>query len=192
MLRAWMPVRVAKDGPRRAVGATFIGSVEKATEMRLNFERVEIVAADFVDPGGGGVFARVEGGYANVVGREAFEAVVAVAQIDIIGIRLRRKMIDGALDAVEGFGLRHIERAEDERVQGAEDDGVGADGDGERDHGDGGKAGGFAQHAQAIADVLRGGFEEMNAAGFAAFFGGPDDAAKLEARPALRVCSRFG
>src|SRR5690242_6223800 len=91
VLKAAMPGGVREHHVGSAVGAAFIGGMVETAKKRLNAERVEIVAAHFIaeDPGWG--FARIDARLRDSLGGQALEAVVAVAQVEIVGIRLHRK-----------------------------------------------------------------------------------------------------
>ena len=58
------------------------------------------------------------------------------------------------LDAVEAFGVRHVQRVDDQRVQNAKDYGVRADAQCEGQHGDGGESAILLEHADRVAQVL--------------------------------------
>ena len=77
--------------------------------------------------------------------------MVTITQIEIVGIRLARVSL--IKDGVEAFRLRHIQRAQDEGIEDAEDHCVGADGQSEREHCRKGKPGRAAQLAEGIAEI---------------------------------------
>jgi len=54
----------------------------------------------------------------------------------------------------KAVGLTKWQGTQQQCVDYAKDSGTAADAEGESEHGDGGEAGGFAQHAQAVANVL--------------------------------------
>ena len=47
---------------------------------------------------------------------QTLEAAIAVAQIEIVGIRLDPKFL-AVLDSVKALGLGHVQRAQNQRVQ---------------------------------------------------------------------------
>jgi len=59
------------------------------------------------------------------------------------------------LENYEVLRIAHGQRAQHDGVDQAEDCGIGSDAEGERNDCEGGKAGTLAQHAQAVADILK-------------------------------------
>ena len=51
--------------------------------------------------------------------------------------------------------ISHRQGAQHDGVDQTEDGGIGADAEGQRDHGNGGETGALAQHAHAVADILK-------------------------------------
>jgi hypothetical protein len=74
--------------------------------------------------------------------------------------------------------LAERQRAQERGVQQSEDGHVGANTESEGEDGDGGEARRLSQHAEPLAKVLPGGFEEMSTAGSAAGFFGLLEAAE--------------
>ena len=90
ILKMGVPIRVGEHDIRSAVRAMLIGGVEETAEIRLNAQYVEVVPAHFIEPGAGGIFAGVEPGSVMLISCQTIKAAVAIAQIEIIRIRLVR------------------------------------------------------------------------------------------------------
>src|SRR6266849_7025315 len=99
-------------------------------------------------------FARVERYLSNAKTCQAIKAVVAVAQVEIVGIRLARVLIGRALDCIKALRLRHIQRAQDQPVQNTKNHRICADGHGQRQNGGNGKSWRLAQLPQRVAKIL--------------------------------------
>src|SRR6185437_1592597 len=80
----------------------------------------------------------------------------------------------------ELIGIRIGKGSQKHGIHDAENGGVGADAESEREHGDGGEAGGFAEHAQGVAEVLRQIVNIVCAAHVAAFLFELFDAAEVQ------------
>lgn len=92
------PVRVAEHHVGRAVEAFFIGGMEEAAEIRMHAEHIEVVAGGEVRPCRGGIAAGIDADRTDdFVGDEALEGVVAIAQVEVVGVRVRR-----VLEALHG------------------------------------------------------------------------------------------
>src|SRR6478609_8789636 len=88
------PVGVAQNYVRGAVGPLLIGGVKKAPKMRLNPKSVEVISTRQVWPRSRGVPACIyPHGAHDVVRCHAFERPIPIAQIEVVGIRLRWKPI---------------------------------------------------------------------------------------------------
>ena len=152
ILKMAVPIRMTEHNVRSAVRTVLIRGVENAAKIRLNAEYVEVVPADFKDPGLGQVVARVQSYRGGIKCSQVFEAAVAIAQIEIVRIGLPSPL--AALDSVEALRARHIQRAQYQGIQHAENHGVRANRHCQRDNRDKGKAGRFAQHAHSEAQIL--------------------------------------
>src|ERR1700743_860685 len=123
--------------------------MDEAAGIGLNAEGVKVISADQIWPDDYRVASTgVEADAADdVVGDELVETMVLVAEVAVIGIGLRGRGVgvEDALNHVEVIGVRDVERAQDERVEHAEDDGVGSDGECKGEYGGEGEAGGFQQ-----------------------------------------------
>src|SRR5581483_12316539 len=89
LVEAGVPVRVGEDDIRSAVRAALVGRVEEASQKRPNLEDVEVIPADDVRPGAGRLSAGVESDRRDAERREAVEAPIPIAEIEIVGIRLK-------------------------------------------------------------------------------------------------------
>src|ERR1700758_4764281 len=99
-------------------------------------------------------FARVQPCLSAAISCQTIKAAVAIAQIEIVGIGLVSGTRAHAPDCVEAIRLRHIQRAQDQRIQYTEDDSVCANGQCQRQNGHGSKARRFAQPAESKAQIL--------------------------------------
>ncbi len=154
ILKTAVPICVWEHDIRGAVGAMLIGAVEETTKIRLNAQYVEVVPAHFVDPRAGWIFARVQPCLIDAVSCQVIKAVVAIAQIEVVGVRLRRDVIPPALDCIKALLLRQIQWVQYQRIQHAKDYGVCADGHGQRQNRSESESGRLAQDAKAEAHVL--------------------------------------
>ena len=107
-----------------------------------------------VTRGEGWIVARVQPDEGELKCGQAVEGAVAIAQVEIVGIRLEAG-IDPVPRSPEALRLRHVQRAQDQGIHEPEDHGVCANGQRQRHDGNRGEAGRLAQHAQPEADVLR-------------------------------------
>ena len=124
----------------------FIGAVEETAKGRLNAHDVEVIPTHFVDPGARRISSRVECRQSDAVSRQTIKAAIAIAQFEIVGIRLRRSNVR-APDCIKALLLRHVQLVQQERVHGTKHHRVCADAQGQRHNGNGSKAGRFAQLA---------------------------------------------
>jgi hypothetical protein len=83
----------------------------------------------------------------DVVQHQRVEAAVPVTQVAVIRIGLRWTCVRpiGALQHEEVLGMRHVERSQDQRIQYAEHDCIGANGECQCEHGGQGESGRFSQ-----------------------------------------------
>src|SRR5215471_20936311 len=110
IMKMGVPVRITQHDVRRAVGAMLIASVEEMAKMRLNLQCVEIIPADDIDPGARWTVTGVQPYLSYVVRHQILETAVAVAQIDIVWIRLPPILVPAALNLIKAIRLRHIQR----------------------------------------------------------------------------------
>ncbi len=194
VLKATMPICVFEHDIRSAVRALLIGAVEEAAHIRLNAQRVEVVPAHFKAPDLGWIFARVFPDiepYRNGAKRcQTVKAAVAIAQVDIVGVRLPKGFIAPALNCVEALRLRHTQRAQDQRIQYAKNNGVRAYRQRQRQNGDDCESGRLAQHPKTEAHILYQSLDKIAAERFSAFLFEPPMAAELDARAVFRIGTR--
>ena len=111
-----VPEGVTQHDEGRAVHAALIGAMKEASKVRMNPQCVEVIPAHLVRPRCDGVAARFQPRRSHdVVRNQALEAVVPVAQIAIIGDRLRWK--PKPLHHVQVFRVRHVQRMHHDGVQ---------------------------------------------------------------------------
>ena len=127
VLKTGMPIGVGEYDIGSAVGPMLIGRVEELAKIWVKAEGIEVVAAGFLDPGTGWISACVEAGPGDVIGYEAVEAAIAIAQIDVVEIGLMAGGLVCMLEGVEAVGTGHIEQTQNEGIHDAEDNGIGAD-----------------------------------------------------------------
>src|SRR6516225_11907100 len=72
-----VPITVGQDHIRRAVGTTFIVSVEEAAQIGLNSQYVEVVPARLITPDAGGIRTRVQNRLGNGESCQIVETAVA-------------------------------------------------------------------------------------------------------------------
>ena len=97
------------------------------------------------------MFTRVQPNEGDVNGGETIKRGVAIAEIEIIGIRLRRIFIASPLNQVKALLLGQIERTQDHGIHHTENHGVCTDGHGQRQHRDRGEAPAIPQHTQCVS-----------------------------------------
>src|SRR5205085_3843931 len=115
---------------------------------------VEIVSARLQTPGRRWILIRVECHLSDAVGYKVLEATVTLAQVQIIGIRLVVVFMARALQRIEAFSLRNIQRPQDQPIYHAEHNRVGADGHRQRQNRADRKGWRLAQLPQRIAEIL--------------------------------------
>src|SRR5450631_2467047 len=92
-----------------------------------------------------------------------------------------------ALDCVQALRLRHIQRAQDKRVQYPKNHGVRTDCQRERHNGDEGESWRLAQFAKAETQVVDQNLKEVTSSRFVAFLFHALIAAEFDARAAFRL-----
>src|SRR2546421_9552106 len=167
ILKMAMPIRVREYDIRSAVRAMLIGAVEEMANIRLNLQCVEVVPAHYIDPGARWIFASVQPCQSDVISCQTVEAAVAIAQIEIVWIRLSPGLIPTALDSVEALRLRHIQRAQYKRIHYTENHGVCANSQCQRENRNHCESGRLAQNTKAEAHILYKSLDEIAAERFA-------------------------
>src|SRR3984885_10343439 len=152
ILKMAVPICVGEHDKRRAVWAVLVGSVEETAKIGVNLQKVKVVSAGFVRPDFGWIFARIQPCLRNGPGSYIVEAAIAPAKIKIIRIGVP-PAVASVLDDEKALCLRHIQRAQNERIQYAEDDCVGADGQRQCKGGSDGEAERLAQLAQCKSHI---------------------------------------
>src|SRR5690348_2604775 len=189
VLESCVPVGVAEHEIGRAVGATFVGRVKESPEKRLQLEHIEVVAGRRIAIGLERLLARVQADERKIKGGQILKAAIAVAQIDVVRIRLKAG-IDAVLRSPEALALWHIQRMQDECIHDPENDCVCANGQRQREYRDQGEAGGLAEHPGSQAQVLNKNVEEMSAHGLVTFLFELFRSTELHARASLGLRTR--
>jgi len=117
VLKMAVPKRIGEHNIRSAVRAMLIGRVNESAKIRPNAQYVEVVPADSIEPNAGWIFSRVQPCLIKGESCQTLEAAVAIAEVEIVGIRLRRLTIAPALNKVKALRLRHTQRAQDQCIQ---------------------------------------------------------------------------
>src|SRR5438876_836975 len=167
-LKMGLPIRVTEHDVRRAVGATLIRCVEETAKIRMNAQYVEVVPGHGIGPSAGWIFACVQSYLIDGKACQTVEAAVAIAQIEIVQVRLPHVMFVSVLDSVKAFCLGHTQRAKYQPVQYAKHYGVRANCQGQRQNGDDCESGRLAQHSKTEARILYQNLDKIAADRFAA------------------------
>ena len=138
VLKMAVPIGVTQHQVRCAVRSMLVGDMEEAAQIRLNLHRIEVIPSDLITPDLGWIPACIEQHLGEDIGRQAIEAAVAIAQIEIVGIGSTLLLFASALDGVKAVRMGHVERPQNQRIQHRKHHRVGADGQGQRQNrGDG-------------------------------------------------------
>src|SRR6185437_14360005 len=113
IVKMGVPKGVVEDDIGCAVGATLVGGVEKTAQIRVKAKHIEIVPCNFVEPNAVWIITCVESCLINVITCQIVKTVIAVAEIEIVGVGIVPQLITGPLDSVKALRLRHIQRAQD-------------------------------------------------------------------------------
>src|ERR1051325_9963621 len=89
VLEPAVPIGVAEHEIGCAVGAAFVGRVKKSSEIWLHLQHIEIIARRGITIRLKGLLARVQADECEIEGGQIRKAAVAVAKIDVVGIRLK-------------------------------------------------------------------------------------------------------
>jgi hypothetical protein len=147
-----VPVGIAEHDVGSAVFSMLVDSVIEAAEVGLNPQFIEVIAGREVRPGGRSGSAHIHAdGADDVEVDQAVEGAVLVAQIDVVEIGLGGRL--EALDHVKTVRMRQLNRMQDNGIQNAEDDGIGANTERERQDRGHCEAWRLAQFAQSYGEV---------------------------------------
>ena len=125
-LETGVPIRVCEHDVGHAVRPVLIGGMEESAEIRMNAQHVEVVSRRCKAVRRKHILACIQAhAEGEIKGRKLFKAAVAIAQIQIVWIRLPCGVV-AVLRSVQGLRLRDIERAQDQSIHQAKDDGIGA------------------------------------------------------------------
>jgi len=126
-LKMALPICVAEHDVGSTVGAALIGPMEEAAKIGLDAQYVEVIPACLVEPDGGCDAIDIQGGLLDVGGDDAVERSVPIAEIAVVGIRIRRAALGPAFDEVEVLPVRQVYRTQDECIEQAEHDRIRSD-----------------------------------------------------------------
>ena len=146
------PIGGAQYNHRLLAGHAIVLRRERASERRSHAEHLEIVARDEQAPGSSGVVVDLEVHRREAQRSNARQHAVAIADVAVIRIRAGGKP-GRARDRHQALRPLDRERREEERIDDAEDRGVGADAERQRQDRDGGEAWRPQQRAHRVAKV---------------------------------------
>ena len=159
-----VPVVIAQHNVWRAVRPMLIRSVIKMPQKWLQAQRVKVVPTGLLNPNLGWIaLARIQPHFVGRKRHHAVKAAIAVAQIDVVRVRLVRRSLIGMLQLVKAVGMRYVQRPQQKRIQHAEHHRIGGDGQGQRQHRGRQKPRRLAQRPHAHAHILPQGLHEMPA-----------------------------
>ena len=184
ILKMAVPECVTQHDVRCAVLAVLIRGVKHAPHVRLHSQRVEVVAASFVNPHRSRIFSCVKACLRDVECRQALEAAVTISQVEIVRIRLVSRATF-VLDSVEAVRLGQIQRTQDKRVEHCKHQRVRANAQRQRYYRHQREARRLAQHAHREPQVLSHRLHKRSARLFVTLLFYPRIAAELDARPSL-------
>src|SRR6266550_2200004 len=92
ILEMAVPICIAEHEIRGAIRAMFVGALKETAKIRLNSEHVEVVPSRCKARSDGWIVTRVQADKGKVKRCQIFEAAFAVAQIEIVGIRLEARI----------------------------------------------------------------------------------------------------
>src|SRR4030095_7379932 len=107
VMEAAVPIRIAEHQVWSTIRAVLIGAVKETAEIWLNSQHVEVVASRGKARGDSWIVTRIESDKGEGKRCQIIEAPVAIAQIDIVGIRLKT-FIDPIHSSIEVLGVGHI------------------------------------------------------------------------------------
>ena len=121
----------------------------------MNAQHVEVIPCRCEAVCGNRILARIEShSQDHVESGQILEAAVAIAQIDVVGIRLPCRVVP-VMSSVEAPGLRHVQRPQDHAIHEAEDHGVCSDCQCQRQNGGDGESRRTAQLPQSYPHIGR-------------------------------------
>ena len=152
-----VPVGIAQDYKGHAVLPMLIGAVQQPAKIRLHAQRIEIIAADQIRPHHRGIpAASVESDAADkVTGNQGCKSMVSIAQIKVIGVGMGGSVssFEGSLDRVKTVRVGHLDRTQHQRIQHAENDGIGANSQRQSNYGGYRESRGLPQLAKSKSKV---------------------------------------
>ncbi|MNC84517.1 hypothetical protein D3C83_00730 [compost metagenome] len=186
------PQAVADDDSGAAAGALF-GTRERPPASHRNTKRREVVRRHDHGDGAGRHPALGDADTRRRLGEQVREHVVAIPDLDVLGIRERSERI-GPLHVpgveADNLAIAGHDRPQQEAVDETEKRRVGADAKGEHHDRGGGEAGRFAQHADGESNVLAERVERGHAAAIAVGLARGLETARRRQRAAARLVGR--
>ena len=150
-----LPVRIAQNDIGSAVESVLVRAVKEPAQVRLHVQHVEVIPTRFVEPGVAGRAICVQASLVDLVGRHSVKCLVPVAQIDVVGIRIRGVVFLPYFNLIDALAAGHIQRPQHQRIQEAEHHRVRANAQRQRHHGHQRETGSLAQLAQGESQVLQ-------------------------------------
>ncbi len=188
-LKVAVPERPGEHHVWGAIGAMLIGAREKTAQIRVKPEHVEVISSGCIASGTDRIAARVQAREDHLEGSQILEAVIAISQVEVVGIRLETR-IGPVLRPIKALRLRYIQQTQHQAIHNAEHHGVGPDRQRQRRHGGHQETGRFPQDAQAIADILDESLDEIAAERFVGFLFMLLISAEFDASAAFRLGRR--
>src|SRR6266567_2379353 len=128
--------------------------MKEQPSYRMYAEDVKIISRDFVVPGFVGGISRTQAGILQPISCHVAESCVPATEVHVVGIGLIIVSMCGVHDVVETGGLRHIERAQKQCIENAEDDNVRSNTERQRQQGGRRKCGRLQQLTHRITKIL--------------------------------------
>ena len=186
-LKMILPIPVTQHDVRSAVRPMLVRSMKESPQIRLNPHDVEEISAGFLDPRSRRIRPRIHSDQQDCPCSQPIEAVVAVPQIDVVGIRFIRGSLVGMLQLIQALRIRHMQRAQQNGVHHAEDHRVRANRQRQRQDSRNRKPRRLAQLAHTEPHILHQRFQEVTSGCLAALLLVANISAELDPRPPLRL-----
>src|SRR5215469_11145012 len=154
ILKAAVPVGKAEHQIRRAIRTALIRRAKKAAKIGMNLEHIEVVASCGKAVRDRWIATRIQAHKSEIERGQILKAVVAIPQIDIVGIRLKSRILP-VRRSIQVFGLRHIQWPQHQSFHDSENYGVSTDRQCQGENRQAGEARGFAQHAYCKSPILQ-------------------------------------
>jgi hypothetical protein len=178
-----LPVGIAEDENRIRAGCRALRRQDEAPHSRFEAQEAEEIARHVARPHLLALAVHGQAIHSEHPDRGHIGKHIAGLLLHVHGIRIgkdrgRSTALSSGRQEDNAFRVFHGQRSKDQAVHHAEDHGVGADAEGEGKNRDRGESGAAAQLAQAIAHILRQGFEPMKSPSRADVFFDPQRVAQ--------------